>query len=153
MQVITETKSGSRIELARGDTMLVRLKENATTGYRWALEDAGGLLVERSAPMAAGTGTLAGGAPTGTEAGAADSTVAGTVAGTVAATEPGASGGTVAGRIAGRIAGTGAGAAGIGEFRVHALQPGLSQLRLKHWREWQGDSSVIARFTMTVHVP
>ena len=101
MKVVDDSQCGARIELPCGGVALVRLKENPTTGYRWSLEDAGGLVLEASAPLTGG--------------------------------------GAV-------------GAAGVHEFRLRAIQPGLSQIQLKHWREWQGDSSVIARFNITVQI-
>ena len=52
MKIVDDRQSGSRIELACGNVVLVRLKENPTTGYCWSLEDAGGLMLEASAPVA-----------------------------------------------------------------------------------------------------
>ena len=101
MKIVDDRQSGSRIELACGNVVLVRLKENPTTGYCWSLEDAGGLMLEASAPVAGG--------------------------------------GAV-------------GAAGVHEFRLRAMQPGLGHVQLKHWRAWQGDSSVIGRFDITVQI-
>ncbi len=42
------------------------------------------------------------------------------------------------------------GAAGVHEFRVRASTPGSRQLRLKHWRDWQGEDSVTGRFDIQV---
>jgi inhibitor of cysteine peptidase len=36
--VLVERDNGRTIELGVGDTVLLRLPENATTGYRWALD-------------------------------------------------------------------------------------------------------------------
>ena len=42
------------------------------------------------------------------------------------------------------------GAAGVRQLTFVVAQPGLSELRLKHWRPWSGESSVVARFAVTV---
>jgi len=44
------------------------------------------------------------------------------------------------------------GAAGIREFLFRAKQPGSHELRLKNWREWEGDKSVIGRFAVRITV-
>jgi inhibitor of cysteine peptidase len=44
------------------------------------------------------------------------------------------------------------GAAGIREFRFRAIASGLHQLSLKHWRDWQGESSVIGRYLIKVNI-
>ena len=38
------------------------------------------------------------------------------------------------------------GAAGVRVLRFRATRPGLHELRLKNWREWEGESSVANRF-------
>jgi inhibitor of cysteine peptidase len=40
------------------------------------------------------------------------------------------------------------GAAGLHEFRFRAPAPGSHHLRLKHWRDWEGEASVIGRFVI-----
>ena len=40
------------------------------------------------------------------------------------------------------------GAAGLHEFRFRAPAPGSHHLRLKHWRDWEGETSVIGRFVL-----
>jgi inhibitor of cysteine peptidase len=42
------------------------------------------------------------------------------------------------------------GAAGMRQLTFVVAQAGLSELRLKHWRPWSGESSVVARFAVTV---
>lgn len=98
MLVVDEQQSGSSVEVPSGEVLAIRLKENATTGYRWTLESAQGLTVEEDI-------------------------------------QPGCAA---------------PGAAAIHEFRVRAATPGTRQLRLKHWREWQGDDSVVGRFEIAV---
>ena len=38
------------------------------------------------------------------------------------------------------------GAAGVRVLRFRATRPGLCELRLKNWREWEGETSVANRF-------
>ena len=45
-----------------------------------------------------------------------------------------------------------AGSGGIRKFRFVAKDPGSARLELKHWREWEGDKSVIARFAVDITV-
>lgn len=99
--VVDEQQSGNRIDVRPGEVVTIRLKENPTTGYRWAIEQAGGLQLEgdRHAGM--------GPAP---------------------------------------------GAGGMRELNFRAQVPGDHVLRLKQWRDWQGDASVIGRFQLSVHV-
>nr|WP_314545557.1 protease inhibitor I42 family protein [uncultured Massilia sp.] len=92
MHVVEESQIGGTVDIAVGEVLTIRLKENATTGYRWTVEQADGLQVEDSQ-------------------------------------QPGAA----------------PGAAGTHEFRVRAARPGTYELRLKHWRDWQGEAGVIAR--------
>jgi inhibitor of cysteine peptidase len=44
------------------------------------------------------------------------------------------------------------GAGGIHEFRFRAAAPGTHQLQLKHWRDWQGEGSVISRYLINVRI-
>ena len=99
--VVDEQQAGRRIDVRLGDVVTVRLKENPTTGYRWAVEQAGGLQLEGD--RNAGVGP----AP---------------------------------------------GAGGVRELDFRAGTPGDHELRLKQWRDWQGDASVIGRFLLSVHV-
>ena len=46
----------------------------------------------------------------------------------------------------------GVGAAGRRVFHLRVLTPGEIQLRLKLWRQWQGDASVTRRLEFTLHV-
>lgn len=93
MIVVDESAAGSSVDVAAGDVLAIRLKENATTGYRWTFETGDGLTMEES--------TCVGAAP---------------------------------------------GAGSQHEFRLRAARAGKRQLRWKHWREWQGEDSVIGRF-------
>jgi inhibitor of cysteine peptidase len=44
------------------------------------------------------------------------------------------------------------GSKGSVEWSFRAAQPGTTKLRLKLWRDWEGDKSVIERFETTVQV-
>jgi inhibitor of cysteine peptidase len=44
------------------------------------------------------------------------------------------------------------GAGGKRVFTFHALKPGKTSLKLKHWRAWQGDSSVTTHFSVEILV-
>lgn len=95
MVVVEDGQSGTGVDVPAGDMLVVRLRENPSTGYRWSVEQADELTVEDNGA-----------------AGAAE----------------------------------GAGAARLHEFRFRATGPGNHHLRLRHWRDWEGEGSVIARF-------
>jgi|SRR5215204_3700833 predicted secreted protein len=44
------------------------------------------------------------------------------------------------------------GAAGVRVFEFRATRPGSHKLRLKNWREWEGEDSVIDRFEADIDV-
>jgi inhibitor of cysteine peptidase len=44
------------------------------------------------------------------------------------------------------------GGGGTRKFRFVAKGPGSGRLELKHWREWEGEKSVIARFSVDITV-
>ncbi|KAF5064671.1 protease inhibitor I42 family protein [Proteiniclasticum sp. QWL-01] len=44
------------------------------------------------------------------------------------------------------------GVAGLRELQFIPTQPGTFTLQLKNWREWEGESSVIDRFTVKIIV-
>jgi len=47
---------------------------------------------------------------------------------------------------------SGIGGAGQRTFKFKALKAGAVQLQLKRWREWEGDSSIVDRFSAAVRV-
>ena len=49
-------------------------------------------------------------------------------------------------------AGGGIGGGGTRSFTLKAEHPGIMQLRLKLWRDWEGESSIVERFTVTIRV-
>ena len=44
------------------------------------------------------------------------------------------------------------GSGGMRELRFRATAPGAARLELKHWQEWEGDSSVTERFAVDIAV-
>ncbi len=48
--------------------------------------------------------------------------------------------------------GTGVGGPGVRRFRLIAVRPGSTPIRLKLWRAWEGDSSILERLELTVIV-
>jgi inhibitor of cysteine peptidase len=53
--------------------------------------------------------------------------------------------------IADRTAASGAiGGEGMRELEFRVSKPGRHDLRLKRWRDWEGDASVIDRFAVTI---
>lgn len=98
--ILTVQDSGKFVRVGRGETLTLRLAENPTTGYRWAVDSGGGL--EQVNDRNEGGG------------------------------------------------GIGAGGVRVLEFR--ARRAGQHDLRLKHWREWEGEKSVIGVFQVRVMV-
>jgi inhibitor of cysteine peptidase len=44
------------------------------------------------------------------------------------------------------------GGAGHSQWTLEAARPGTARLRLKQWREWEGESSVASRFEVVLQV-
>jgi inhibitor of cysteine peptidase len=101
---LTQEDNGKAIELKTGDSLVVRLDENPTTGYRWAVERGSEEILN----------------PPGSEF------------------------------VQNPDAKTGAG--GTRVFTFQASKPGKTSLKIKHWRAWQGDSSVTHRFGVEIQV-
>ena len=103
--VLTDSDNGTTVTVQAGDLVIVRISENPTTGYVWAIEPAASqLLVLQSSDYLPAT------------------------------TEP--------------IAGSG----GERSFTFQAVQSGITEIQLKLWRVWVGDSSVVQRYAVTIHV-
>ena len=98
--MLSEQDAGRTVEMHVGNVVTIRLQENPTTGYRWAVETAGGLerVSDRFDP---------------------DSAI---------------------------------GAAGIRSFEFRPPHAGSYELRLKHWRAWEGEGSVRNRFRVNINV-
>jgi inhibitor of cysteine peptidase len=59
--VITQANGGSVVRAAVGDTVVVRLPENPTTGYRWHVEATSGLAPKGEDFSGSSSATAAGG--------------------------------------------------------------------------------------------
>jgi inhibitor of cysteine peptidase len=103
MLLLVETDNGRTVDVRQGETVRVSLPENATTGYRWAIDRFDEEFIEALA------------------------TEAHYAAGAIG------SGGEVAFIFQGKKIGTG-------------------EIVMKHWRHWEGDSSVTTRFRILLHV-
>ena len=101
---LTRAASGTTVETRTGDTIVVRLDENPSTGYKWALEKPHANVV--ALQNAAYT----------------------------------------------RDHGSGVGGGGQRILTFKAQQAGMAALQLKLWRAWEGDTSIIERFTVRFHV-
>ncbi len=44
------------------------------------------------------------------------------------------------------------GSGGMQVWKVRALAGGRARISLKHWREWEGESSVIGRFAVEIDI-
>ena len=101
--IIIETDNNRTIDIRPGDTAHITLPENATTGYRWAIdhydEEIINLLDSEPHYTAGGVG----------------------------------SGGNI-------------------DFVFQGKKAGTGEIRLKNWRSWEGESSVITRFRILLHV-
>ncbi len=102
MRTLSLADDGTTVELRPGETLAIRLPENAATGYAWAAE-----------PVDAGKVELL---PAEAEAGGAKAI----------------------------------GSGGETLFRLRARKPGRTELRLRHWREWEGEPSIRGTFRLNL---
>jgi len=103
MLSLVETDNDRTVDIRLGETVKITLPENATTGYRWAIDRYDDEFIEALATEPHYTAKAIG------------------------------SGGEVAFIFQGKKIGTG-------------------EIALKHWRHWEGDSSVTTRFRILLHV-
>jgi inhibitor of cysteine peptidase len=103
MLSLAQTDNGRTVDIRLGETVRVTLPENATTGYRWAIDRYDEEFVEAL--------------------------------------------GTDARYPSNRI-----GAGGEVVFDFQGKKIGTGEIVLKHWRHWEGDSSVTTRFRVWLHV-
>jgi inhibitor of cysteine peptidase len=103
MASISLADNGRSATVGVGETLTVNLPENATTGYRWALDACDEALLEVSE----------GGPDYPAQA---------------------------------------VGSGGMAVFTVRGRKPGRTELGFKHWRHWEGDSSIIERFRLQVEI-
>lgn len=102
MQSLTEADNERTVELRVGEGVRLTLPENATTGYRWAIDRLDRDVVEE------------------------------------AGSEPHPSRGAI-------------GSAGNVTFDFTARKAGSSEIALKYWRHFEGDASIVKRFSFRLN--
>jgi inhibitor of cysteine peptidase len=103
MLSLVETDNGRTVDVHPGDVVQVTLPENATTGYRWAIDRHDEDVIE------------------------------------AVGSEP-------------RYRSEAVGSGGEVAFTFRAKKAGTGEIALKHWRHFEGDRSVIARFRVRLNV-
>ncbi len=103
MLLIVENDNGRTVDICVGESVEIKLPENATTGYRWEIDGYDDELIE-----------------------ARDA-------------EP-------------RYANSAIGSGGAVFFVFQGKQVGTGEIALKHWRHWEGESSVNTRFRIRFQV-
>jgi inhibitor of cysteine peptidase len=101
--VLTSADSGKTIDLRVGAEAALRLPENPSTGFRWAIDAADANLAE-------------------IKQGAYDP------------------------------ASKAVGGGGQAQWLIKAKAPGATTIKLKRWRQWEGESSVVERFEITLRI-
>jgi inhibitor of cysteine peptidase len=101
--VLTAADNGRTVELHVGDEVALRLPENATTGYRWAIDSADANLVDIKEGQYVSTSEKMGGG-------------------------------------------------GEAQWLIKAKAPGATSIKLKRWRQWEGESSVVERYEITLRI-
>ena len=103
MMLLSQTDNNRTVSVRVDETVQIKLPENATTGYRWAIEryDAEFIKALPSEPDYASKSV---------------------------------------------------GSAGEIAFKFRARKAGTGELVLKHWRHWEGDSSITDRFRIQFNV-
>jgi inhibitor of cysteine peptidase len=103
MQSLTEADNERTVDLRVGESVRLTLPENATTGYRWALDRLDRDVVEE------------------------------------AGSEPHPSRGAI-------------GSGGNVTFDFTAKKAGSGEVALKYWRHFEGDASIVRRFSFRLNV-
>lgn len=101
--VLTAADNGRIVELPVGDEVALRLPENATTGYRWAIDSADANRVDIKEGQYVSTSEKMGGG-------------------------------------------------GEAQWLIKAKAPGATSVKLKRWRQWEGESSVVERYEITLRI-
>lgn len=102
--VLSINDHGKTLNTKVGDTVIIYLDENPTTGFLWSIDNGiedVALLEDSEFRMAEGTGV---------------------------------------------------GGGGQRKLVFKAKTPGEVELKLKHWREWEGEGSIISRFAVILRV-
>ena len=101
--VLTAADNGRTVELPVGDEVALHLPENATTGYRWAIDSADANLVDiKEGQYVSASEKMGGG--------------------------------------------------GEAQWLIKAKAPGATSIKLKRWRQWEGESSVVQRYEITLRI-
>jgi inhibitor of cysteine peptidase len=108
--VLTAQDKNKTLPVSVGDSFVIRLNENPTTGYVWAVDGQTELLVLRSSDY-------------------------------VSDAQPNQHGEV-------HVVGGG----GQRSFTFVAQKSGVATLKLKHWRPWEGDASIVDTFSMLVQI-
>jgi inhibitor of cysteine peptidase len=103
MLLLVETDNDRTVDVRVGDEVRISLPENASTGYRWAIDRYDENIIE------------------------------------ALGSEPRYPAGAV-------------GSGGEIAFTFKARKAGTGEIALKHWRHWEGDRSIIARFRARLNV-
>ena len=101
--VLTLTDSGRIVDLRVGDEATLRLPDNPSTGYRWAVDAADTNLVEIKEGEYVSTSKMVGGG-------------------------------------------------GEAQWLIKAKAPGTTVIKLKRWRPWEGDCSIVERYGITIRI-
>ena len=144
---LTATDNGKSFQLNVGDEIVIHLKENPTTGFRWAIDQADDSILslqgQHPTPSSGGPAATAG-SPTATPGGQPVVTAGGS---NIPAGSPTTAPGSPVSRPGRPI-----GAGGTRTFTFIAKNAGTVDLQLKLWREWEGDSSIRERFEVTIDI-
>ena len=100
---LTEADDGRTATVKTGQAVTISLPENASTGYRWAVDSIDSGMVEAAEP-----------------------------------------------RVEGLAKGVGSGGRSVWTFTAKA--PGQTTVALKQWRQWEGDRSIIGRFSVVLTI-
>jgi inhibitor of cysteine peptidase len=101
--ILTSADNGRTVHLRVGEKVTLRLPENPSTGYRWAVDAADMSLVEIEEGEHAATSKMIGGG-------------------------------------------------GDAQWLIKAKAPGGAQMKLKRWRPWEGERSVVERYEVTLQI-
>ncbi len=103
MLLLVESDNGRLVHIHQGESVRINLPENATSGYRWAIDRYDEECIQ------------------------------------ALTTEP-------------RYPANAIGSGGDVTFIFQGKKVGEGEIVLKHWRHWEGDSSVTTRFRIQFHV-
>jgi inhibitor of cysteine peptidase len=136
---LTAADNDESFQLNVGDEIVIHLKENPTTGFRWAIDQNDDSILALQSPNFAPSSS----SPSGTPGSPTSAPGAPNVTTNGPSIRPGSSVPTP-GRPVGR--------GGTRTFTFIGKNAGTVDLQLKLWREWEGDSSIRERFEVTIDI-